>query len=245
MDINNYPGAKRNSGIIQFLLNEVPAHRFYVEGFAGSAQLYFAKKPAEQSYLIDRDEDTMSQLSRLIDEKGHDLTYLFIDDYLIRSVCIPNNEETFIYLDPPYPLTSRRNGRKYYKYEMTDQDHVLLLDDCCISAAKIMISTMDNHIYEEVLKGWRKKEFQTTGHFGPYKEIIYMNYPEPEFLHDYSFVGNDHTDRQRIKRKVSRFEKRMLSLNEKERHLLIKSLIKNHREEILTFLTEEKPKTAT
>jgi len=64
MNIENYPGAKRNSGILQFLINNIPEHTRYIEGFAGSAQLYFAKKPAiEGNCLIEIDEITFQQLS--------------------------------------------------------------------------------------------------------------------------------------------------------------------------------------
>jgi len=95
-----------------------------------------------------------------------------------------------------------------------------------------MISTMENEMYESKLKGWRRKTFNTVGRMGAYVEVIYMNYPEPYYLHQYTHVGNNHLDRQRIKRKADRLDKKMQCMDIRERHFLMSRLIETHKEEI-------------
>jgi len=55
-------------------------------------------------------------------------------------------------------------------------------------------------------------------------EYIWYNYPTPEKLHDYSFLGNDFTDRQRIKRKIARWSNKLKNLPALERNAIIDSI---------------------
>jgi DNA adenine methylase len=71
------PAGKRN--VVKWLLPLIPPHRCYVEPFAGSAALFFAKEPAPEEVLNDRDPeiafayrfvqrmapDTLDELKRL------------------------------------------------------------------------------------------------------------------------------------------------------------------------------------
>jgi hypothetical protein len=52
-------------------------------------------------------------------------------------------------------------------------------------------------------------------------EAIYMNYPEPVKLHDYKLLGTDCWDRQRIKRKIERFIKKLKALPVQERNAIV------------------------
>jgi hypothetical protein len=52
-----------------------------------------------------------------------------------------------------------------------------------------------------------------------------MNYPEPKELHDYSLLGKDRTDRQRIKRKIERHVKRLQALSVLERKAILNALL--------------------
>ncbi|HWN71827.1 MAG TPA: DNA adenine methylase, partial [Haliangium sp.] len=49
------PAGKRN--VVKWLLPLIPPHRCYVEPFAGSAALFFAKEPAAEEVLNDRDPE--------------------------------------------------------------------------------------------------------------------------------------------------------------------------------------------
>ncbi len=92
--------------------------------------------------------------------------------------------DTFIYLDPPYLMSTRL--QKQYKYEMTDDDHVKLLENITKSRAKIMISGYESDMYNEYLKGWNKEHFQSCAeHNGTRTETVWMNY---EYYSQISFL---------------------------------------------------------
>lgn len=90
-----------------------------------------------------------------------------------------NHENVFMYLDPPYMIESRTSKRPQYRNEMTEADHIRLLETIADSKAKIMISGYQTDLYDEVLKGWNRCEFDATAQMGlPRKEIIWTNYGE-------------------------------------------------------------------
>ena len=86
-----------------------------------------------------------------------------------------NHSNILIYADPPYVLSTR--NRKNYRYEMTDQDHVELLEALLLHTGPVMISGYDNEIYSEYLKGWRKESTPARAENSlPRTECLWMNY---------------------------------------------------------------------
>lgn len=86
-----------------------------------------------------------------------------------------NKEEVFIYCDPPYPLTVRKNY--LYENEMTDLEHIALLNVLKSHKGKVMISSYENDLYNYHLAGWRKEFKKTTAECSIKRtEVIYMNY---------------------------------------------------------------------
>ena len=86
-----------------------------------------------------------------------------------------DNENVFMYLDPPYILDTR-NG-KQYAFEMSDADHANLLEAICKTSAKVMISGYENALYEEFLVRWKKVVFPSKSAYGGKRaEVIWMNY---------------------------------------------------------------------
>lgn len=86
-----------------------------------------------------------------------------------------NYENVFQYWDPPYVLGTRRG--KQYKHEMSDADHEDLLKTALESKAKIMISGYESEMYNDYLKGWNKKTFQSCAEYGWKRtEVVWMNY---------------------------------------------------------------------
>ena len=80
-----------------------------------------------------------------------------------------------MYLDPPYVLSTR--VRKQYRYEMTDEDHEILLHNICNTQAKVMISGYDCKLYQRYLHGWRKEQIKTRAQNTSLRtETIWMNY---------------------------------------------------------------------
>jgi DNA adenine methylase len=92
-----------------------------------------------------------------------------------------NKENIFFYLDPPY-LLSTRISKDVYDYEMTERDHVNLLDLCIQSKAKILLSGYESKIYNIKLTNWTRQEKIIINHSSQQlnkqfrTEILWSNY---------------------------------------------------------------------
>lgn len=134
--------------------------------------------------------------------------------------------ETFMYLDPPYPRLSRKTEAPIYAHELTYEDHIQLLDMMLTVNFNCMISTYPNELYDNKLQKWRKIDFQSTTRGASATEVLYMNYSEPNELHDYQYLGDDSWDRQRIKRKIEGKVKSFAKLPILEQRALMEALNK-------------------
>lgn len=86
-----------------------------------------------------------------------------------------NYDNVFMYIDPPYLLNTRTG--KQYMYEMTENDHIELLECILHSKAKIIISGYESDMYNDYLKTWKKRTFNSCAEQGsPRQEVIWMNY---------------------------------------------------------------------
>jgi DNA adenine methylase len=227
---DTYIGSKNGNGVIHAIINNIPAHTRYFELFAGSAAVFHNKKPALFNYLS---EINPSQADKL---------KASITSAIVKNVSALSVIDTFvfdgsdmIYLDPPYPFSSRRSGKKLYAYEMTDDDHLQLLSSIRTLNCFVMISTRHNELYDQVLHDWRKLEISTADRGGPATELLYMNYPEPTVLHQYNMLGINCTDRQRINRKIDRLKIKLSMLPALERYAIIQDIVKNNLTAVQSF----------
>lgn len=86
-----------------------------------------------------------------------------------------NTEDVFIYADPPYLHSTRKNY--LYRHEMTDEEHRELLNALVNHPGKVLLSGYDNDLYNEVLKGWKKSQKSTLAEGGLRRiETLWMNY---------------------------------------------------------------------
>ena len=98
-----------------------------------------------------------------------------------------DSESTFFYLDPPYVL-STRNPSAGYRHEMTDEQHLKLIELVQKLKGKVMISGYVNELYETLeQKGWQRIDFDAflsaSGHTKNTKgldskrtESVWLNY---------------------------------------------------------------------
>lgn len=233
----NYPGGKSGDGIYQLLINQIPPHLIYIEGFLGGGAIMRFKRPARVNIGMDLDHDLILKWIHDPDFRYHRedgsfyfYSYDFIEWLSGRKdhsrVLASNPDQIFLYLDPPYLRETRKSSDPIYKYELSRSDHERLLDLIKDRDEQIMISGYNSDLYNEKLSSWRKLEFQAMTRAGsPAQEIIWMNYPEPDRLHDYKFLGSDFTDRQRIKRKIKRWIKKLNALPALERAAIIDAII--------------------
>lgn len=89
---------------------------------------------------------------------------------VIKRFNFPN---VLIYADPPY-LLSTRSG-KNYKHEMSDDDHVELLESLLQHKGSVLLSGYDNELYNDMLTGWQKEQIATTAEKGrPRTETLWI-----------------------------------------------------------------------
>lgn len=132
----------------------------------------------------------------------------------------------FVYLDPPYLAATRRRGaRRIYRCELREEkEHLELLSVIQAIPAAVMISGYWSALYAKSLQGWRSVRFTTSTRGGPAEEILWMNYPEPEALHDYRYLGGNFRERQDFKRMRERWARRLAIMPRLKRQALLAAI---------------------
>lgn len=218
-----YNGGKNHKVAFQTIINQMPPHKIYIEPFLGSGAIIRNKLPAEVNIGIEIDQAVINNF-----HSGETSGYIVINSCSIsclKLICATAGADTLIYADPPYPKCSRRSQEDIYNYELTDDDHRQILSSFRSSKAKIIVSTLANEIYSSALANWRVVGFNNPTRVGIQKELLYCNFPEPTALHDYSFLGKDKTDKQRIRRKIDRWSDNLKGLPLYERQAIIQQII--------------------
>ncbi|MFQ9923760.1 MAG: DNA adenine methylase [Beduini sp.] len=103
------------------------------------------------------------------------------NDDAINIIKKYNNPDVFIYCDPPYVLSTRKEH--LYKHDMTDEQHIELLRTLKEHKGKVLISCYNEEIYSKELAGWHKETIETAAERGKRTECLYMNYlPQPSLF---------------------------------------------------------------
>lgn len=92
---------------------------------------------------------------------------------LIQRFNFPN---VLIYCDPPY-LRSTRHMKRQYRHEMTDDDHIKLLDALKAHQGPALISGYASDMYDRELAGWHREVTTTTDQTSQVRqEVLWMNF---------------------------------------------------------------------
>jgi len=223
-----YLGSKGAAGTMQVIINHMPAHDVYIEPFVGSGIIVKNKHPSFSTIINDLDSQQAHKVFNEIVKSVKHLEVYSKDAVDVLERVVPRDvytdNEVFIYCDPPY-LLSTRTGRSRYKHEMTDDDHVLLLDYLVDCDANIMLSGYPNALYDNLLSDWQSVEFQAMTRGGVRTEKLWMNYDISTMeLHQTNFIGKNFGDRQRIKRKVNRLSRKINNLPRHEKQAIMEVL---------------------
>jgi len=226
----SYDGGKGGAGVYQQIINLMPPHHRYVELFLGAGSVLKAKRPAEHSIGVELDPDVLArwrgdEVPNLSLLKADALEFLFTRDFQPLDL---------IYADPPYVLSSRRRQRRLYRHEFSDAQHRELLGQLDQARCMVMISGYACPLYDKFfarsnehrsVPKWRRHCFTTTTRGGGLAtECVWLNFPEPLELHDYSYLGRDFRERERIKRKTLRWRRRLVGLPDQERHAILAAI---------------------
>jgi len=224
-----YPGSKGGAGVSEKLISLMPRHRTYIAGFAGHDAIYWRKKRAERSIAVDVDAQVYSWWSERAPEvlavQGDFLAIAKHDPRVRRLL---RKKDTLLYLDPPY-LRETRSDRAMWLYEMdTPEEHTQLLTLAKSLPCMVMISGYWSGLYESWLmyegSHWRFVTYTVTTRGGPREECCWMNFPEGLELHDTSFAGWDYRERERIKKKRTRWVRNLLAMSSEERQAIMVDL---------------------
>ena len=92
-----------------------------------------------------------------------------------------NYDNVLIYADPPYLLNTR--GGKQYRFEMTEQDHVELLDTLKQHKGSVILSGYPSELYDRELSGWNRiaQKSYNQAH-SPRTEVLWCNFELPSLL---------------------------------------------------------------
>lgn len=89
------------------------------------------------------------------------------------------HDDVLIYADPPYvweTRSDRQSGRKMYFEEMTDADHIELLDALDHHPGPVLLSGYACPLYDDRLKHWTRKTCKAQAEKGKERtEILWLN----------------------------------------------------------------------
>lgn len=156
--------------------------------------------------------DASSPVARSADAAGRD-----------AARCVPASR-WFVYIDPPYPMSTRRSG-PLYRHEMSDDQHVELLRTIVDLPAAVMVSSYPNELYSEHLAAWRSQTFTAVDRRGNKRcEQLWMNYEQPAELHDYRYLGRDKRQREKFRRRSRNWVAGLLRMKPAERGAILQAI---------------------
>ncbi len=211
-----YAGGKNLNGVYQRLINQIPPHRVYIETHLGSGAIMRYKRRARVNIGVELDSDVLKVWR---DTKGIELFHAdataFLTGFRFQG-------DEFVYVDPPYLAATRRSDRAPYRCDYTEAQHIELLENLLELPCNVMVSGYFSRLYAQYLGKWRTLSFLARTRSGrSSEEWVWMNYAEPEELHDYRYLGDSFRERERIRRRIARWKVRLAHLPPLERKALL------------------------
>ena len=147
-------------------------------------------------------------------------------DYLDLVADFNFTSADFIFADPPYLHTTRRNSRNYYKHEFQNSDHIVFLTSMISLKAQILITHPECDLYNKILSTWRKHPFRYMSRNGWFNDCLWTNFDSKITpLYNYSSLGNNSMHRQQIKRKRLNFISKFKNLTFHEQQAIMQRIL--------------------
>jgi len=231
----SYPGGKGGSGVAQRIICQMPPHDLYIEPFLGQSAVWRLKRPAKRQIGSELDAAVVASWQPHL-RPGEVVTCENAFDLLAAVI----DKSAVVYCDPPY-LPETRTKRKIYAHEMSAADHQALLIRLRELRCNVLLSGYPSNLYGEFLHDWRCLEYEAMTRGGRRRECLWCNFPEPTALHDYRFLGDGFRERERIRRKASRWAARLQAMPALERLTILSvaaSVIAGRADDDLDFETD-------
>ena len=124
-----------------------------------------SKSTSDYLSMIDNLPEVHNRLSSVIIE--HKDIFDLLDKY--------DQENVFMYLDPPYVHSTRKSGTRYEK-ELSDEDHQRLCERLLTYKGKVLLSGYDNEIYKILDSKFNKLSFESPNSNSNSIETLWRNY---------------------------------------------------------------------
>jgi DNA adenine methylase len=129
----------------------------------------------------------------------------------------------FVYADPPY-LPKTRAKDRVYRHELDENQHRELLRTLLRLPCCVLIHGYPSQMYSDALGTWRTWTYRAMTRGGLRAEQIWCNYPQPVRLHDYSQVGSNKRQRERIRRRCRNWAAGLARAGTLERGAILQAL---------------------
>jgi DNA adenine methylase len=246
-----YDGGKNGNGVIHALGRQIPPHRVRVECFAGSAPLSRLIKPApELNVIIDADRGACGAAASNPALKAFDVVngcaLKWLRGHFPVQLAIPGisasesarvattkiggrtfaARDVFVYLDPPYLLSTRTYQRDLYRHEFkSEEEHAELLEVLLGLPCLVMLSGYRSALYDRALVDWRRVDFPAIDRRGRTRtESLWCNFPEPARLHDSRYWGKNFRERRAFTMVKRRMVARVAKMPAAKRWALLETL---------------------
>lgn len=223
MIVESYPGSKAGAGVWQRIISLMPAHENYFELFLGHGSVMRRKLRAPGLNVgVDDDPEVCAWWQGRPTPPW--MTILQEDALqILSSHPAMQDPNTLVNLDPPY-LREVRTRLFYNREFATREEHIQLLNVIRPLRCMVMISGYWSELYEEGLIGWEHYDFNAMTRGGVRREFVWCNFNSDLPLHDTRFVGDGFRERERIKRKRSRWVSRLAAMPAAERQVIREAL---------------------
>lgn len=225
--MDKWPGTKNAAGVTERLISMIPEHTTYISSFAGHCAVGCRMRPAERRVFVDRDEAALAfwrQRDPAAECYRTDgiawLRFFFGLDAFQQDPA--ERPDVFVFVDPPYfPGTC---GKGIYRHELTAAEHGELLGTLKAIRAPVMLAGYRCPLYNRELRGWRRVDYPVMTRGGEKTESVWLNYPEPQRLHDPRFIGQNKRERERIRRRQRNLVAMVGRLDPRERQALLDAI---------------------
>jgi len=219
---NSYPGRKGAAGTWQKIVSNVPKCDLFIDAMCGSGIIGSLIKNCQVIFNdIDRNVidniRTSSDFALFLNEPYQEIIKRFDN----------GNKGRVFYFDPPYILNTRSWQQPIYKFDWGKVEHEQFVKVILKMKCNVMLSHYPCDFYDKALKKWRKITYNAITRAGVRKESLYMNFPQPVLLQCADHIGENFTDRQRIKRKVERQINRLKNETDQERAAILTKIIEH------------------
>lgn len=83
-------------------------------------------------------------------------------------------KDVLIYADPPYIIETRT--KRHYKYEMTIEDHIELLEKLNQHPGPVLLSGYAHSVYDDRLQDWHRETMEVSAEAGAKRqEVLWVN----------------------------------------------------------------------